>query len=396
MKKILMVAAEYPPCRSAGVQRTYHFAENLLQYGWQPLILSAHERIYAHKDDAVIVSPQIRRYVYRPFAADASVHFSIKGKYLGWMENPDKFSCWYPMAWRKGLKVLNQHQPDVLWSTFPVSTAHRIALKLKKKTGIKWVADFRDPLHSHCDDNYKKITDKAKRIDRETVQLADCLVFATGKMSELYQQAYPEIDPKKCHVIENGYDEKVFDHLERSEPDDGVFTLLYSGGLYPHGRDPVPLFRAIAGLVHTGKIERDKFLLKFRGAGSGEAYLALLSELNITSLVQFLPPIPYKDSIQEMKNADGLLVLQGKTFNNQIPGKVYEYIATGNPILGLVGASGATEVLLEENENTDVASDIDERQILKVLPCFLERKPCAYDCKKLSRGFSSSKLKQLL
>ena len=225
------------------------------------------------------------------------------------------------------------------------------------------MADFRDPLHSHCDDNYKNISQKAKDIDKQTVEQADILVFATQNMAELYKKAYPMQPAEKFHVIGNGYDESLFEGLERTEPVDDVFTLLYSGGLYPHGRDPVPLFHAIAQLVEEGKLEKDKFLLKFRGAGDGAAYISLLSELNITKMVQFLPSVPYKDSIQEMKNADGLLVLQGKTFNNQIPGKIYEYIATGNPILGLVGEGGACDSLLSSFENTSCANDMDVCEI---------------------------------
>ena len=315
MPKILMIAADYPPCLSAGVQRTYHFAENLYKAGWQPLVLTAHPRVYQKLDHVIQVSEGIKPFIKRAFALDASKHLAVKGKYFSFLENPDKIASWYHHGWRLGLKMIHEHHPDVLWSTFPVPTAHRIALKLKQKTGIKWVADFRDPLHCHCDGNYKNITRKAKDIDKATVEQADALVFATTSMLAAYQNAYPNLPEEKCYVIENGYDEALFEGLTRTEPVDDVFTLLYSGGLYPHGRDPVPHFHAISQLVQEGKLDKNKFLLKFRGAGEGGSYKPLLQELNIASMVQFLPSIPYKESIQEMKNADGLLVLQGKTFN---------------------------------------------------------------------------------
>lgn len=393
MPKILMIAADYPPCLSAGVQRTYHFSENLYKAGWQPLILTAHPRIYQKLDNIIQVSEGIKPYVKRAFAADASVHLAIKDKYFGFLENPDKIASWYYHGWRLGLKMIKEHQPDVIWSTFPVSTAHRIALKLKQKTGIKWVADFRDPLHSHCDDNYKNISQKAKDIDQQTVEQADVLVFATQNMAELYKKAYPKQPAEKFHVIENGYDESLFEGLERTEPDDDIFTLLYSGGLYPHGRDPIPLFHAIAQLVEEGKLEKDKFLLKFRGSGDGAAYISLLSELNITEMVQFLPSVPYKDSIQEMKNADGLLVLQGKTFNNQIPGKIYEYIATGNPILGLVGEGGATHKLLEIVSGGLCSPELDIVSIKEKLQTIEKLKPSEKgEIEKFGRATKSQEL----
>ena len=398
MPKILMIAADFPPCLSAGVQRTYHFAENLLKNDWLPLILTAHPRIYQKLDDKIVVSEAIEKNVRRAFAADASVHLAIKGKYLGFLENPDKIASWYYHGWRVGMAMIKEHQPDVLWSTFPISTAHRIALKLKKQTGIKWVADFRDPLHSHCEENYKNITEKAKLIDRETVELADVLVFATMKMSELYQQAYPHVEKEKFAVIENGYDEIIFEGLERTDPVDDVFTLLYSGGLYPHGRDPIPLFKAISALVAEDKLDKNRLLLKFRGSGDGNAYKSILDDLNISEAVQFLHSIPYKQSIQEMKNSDCLLVLQGKIFNNQIPGKIYEYIATGNAILGLVGRDGASSYLMSSIVNGYIAEEHDvggiKQSIMKILSC--DKSASEVKKEKFSRYSKSQELLNIL
>ena len=96
MPKILMIAADYPPCLSAGVQRTYHFSENLYKAGWQPLILTAHPRIYQKLDNVIQVSEGIKPYVKRAFAADASVHLAIKGKYFGFLENPMLFGLPFP------------------------------------------------------------------------------------------------------------------------------------------------------------------------------------------------------------------------------------------------------------------------------------------------------------
>jgi glycosyltransferase involved in cell wall biosynthesis len=369
MKKILMIAAEYPPCLSAGVQRTYHFSENLYKLGWQPLILTAHERIYKKLDNNIAVSPIIAQHCYRAFAVDASVHLAIKGKYFDFLENPDKFSSWYYHGCWLGKKVIKIEKPDILWSTFPVSTSHRIALKLKANSGIPWVADFRDPQKTDCEDNYykKNITDLAKRIDQETVASANALVFATDKMKQLYQKAYPSVNPNKFHVIENGYDESLFIELKKSSADNSRFTLLYSGELYLHGRDPIPLFKAISELIKEGRLDSKQFKLHFRGSGDGRTYGTLLDELEILPLVEFLPPISHKESLQEMMNSSALLVLQGKTFNNQIPGKVYEYIAANLPILGLVGENSATESLLKKFSHAHTAPEMNIEKIKQAL-----------------------------
>lgn len=393
MPKILMVAAEFPPCLSAGVQRSYHFAENLLRNGWLPLVLSANPRVYKQLDQGVQFSPEIVENMRTAFAADASVHFAIKGKYFGFMENPDKIASWYHHGWRVGMDMIKSHEPDVIWSTFPVSTAHRIAMKLKKKTGIPWVADFRDPLHSHCDENYKRITNLAKKIDAATVAQANLLVFATQHMCDLYRKAYPDIDQSKFCVIENGYDERVFSTLQRSDKVSEHFTLLYSGGLYQVGRDPLPLFRALAELVAEGVIIDSSFRLKFRGAGDGALYQPIIAGLKLQGVVEFLPSISYRNSIQEMKDADALLVLQGSVFDNQIPGKVYEYIATGNPIVGLVGKGGASAALLRSLKDAFAADENDVVQIKQAIVNVLQHRECeSTNVERYSRGARSAVL----
>lgn len=372
MKNILMIAAEYPPCLSAGVQRTHHFVENLNNCGWRPHVLSAHPRIYKSIDHGIVVSTEIKSDVRRAFAVDVSKHLAVKGKYLGWLENPDRFASWFFMGWRKGLKMIRVNHINMIWSTYPVSTAHWIGLKLKLKTGLPWVADFRDPMHAHVDKT-AVIPKKAKIIDRMTVKHADALVFATEKMKQLYQRAYPDVNTNKFYVIENGYDESLFDHLKRTRVVDGVFKLLYSGALYPYGRDPKPLFLALSNLQNAGKISSDSFRLIFRGAGNGFEYQELLKQLSLDKIVEFLGAVTFSESIQEMKDSDGLLVLQGEMFNNQIPGKVYEYIATGNPILGLVGEGGATEGLLLSRSNAFVSEERDvshiENNIISIIKC---------------------------
>ena len=361
MPKILMIAAEFPPCLSAGVHRTYHFAENLLKLGWQPLILSAHPRVYEWLDDKLVVSDQIKKNTRRAFAVDASVNLAVNGKYIRFMEDPDRVASWYYHGWRVGMAMIKEYNPDLIWSSFPVPTAHRIALKLKMKTGKPWVADFRDPLASHVDEN-KRGSEKAKEIDANTVKHADLVIFATQQIRELYQQEYPHVDAEKFCVIENGFDENVFKNLKRNPKKSENFTLLYSGWLYQDGRDPTPLLHAVSQLRQDEVFATRPLKLLFRGGGDIDIYKEIVRTLQLDEIVEFLPYVSFQQSIQEMQDADALLIIQGRKFNTQIPGKVFEYIGTGNPILGLVGKNSATSVLLDTIPNAHIAEvdNIDE------------------------------------
>src|SRR5690606_34655325 len=137
-----MVALDFPPCKSAGVQRTQKFTEYLPGFGWQPTILTGMSMIYAQLSPVTL--PDDLK-IYRAFGLDTFRHLSFKGKHFTFMEKPDRFFSWYWHGVIQGMKAIRETQPDIIWSTFPCSTAHRIAATLHERTGLPWVADFRDP-----------------------------------------------------------------------------------------------------------------------------------------------------------------------------------------------------------------------------------------------------------
>lgn len=368
-KRILMVALDFPPCKSAGVQRTLKFAEYLKDFGWEPLILTVNEGAHNTVDHSQTISPEIK-HVYRSFAFNASRDFSIKGKYLSIMKVPDRWWTWKFTAVPLGKKIIKEFQPDVIWSTYPVSTTHNIAYELSKWSGLPWVADYRDPLQSRYDNNAKNYDFVAHRIERKTLLNADKVVFTTKRASTLYQSLYPDIKLSNFHVIENGYDEGNFASLTQQQNERvGFFSLLHSGAVYENGRDPQAIFSAISTLKRKGKISNNNFELAFRGLPSAGPYESVLSELDITDLVAFKPSISYKDSLEEMMQASALLIIQGPLFNNQIPGKLFEYIRTNKPILALTPNNGATGLLLKDVEMSSMGiHSIDlEKALLELI-----------------------------
>ena len=146
-RKVLMVAYHFPPLAgSSGIQRTLRFVQHLPSLGWQPLVLSASPQAYERTSDDLMADVPGGTIVRRAFALDTARHLTIKGRYLGWMARPDRWISWKFDAIRQGCKMIDEFRPDVIWSTYPIATAHVIASKLHRKTGIPWIADFRDPM----------------------------------------------------------------------------------------------------------------------------------------------------------------------------------------------------------------------------------------------------------
>jgi glycosyltransferase involved in cell wall biosynthesis len=363
-KKSLMVALDFPPCQSAGVQRTQKFCEYLPDFGWEPHVLTAKPFIYNKINKTYNIPKWLEENTERAYGLNSFKHLSIKGKYLSLTERPDRYAFWFWHAVILGKRIIRKNEIKVIWSTFPCSTSHKIANYLKKYSGLPWVADFRDPLKSHHMKNQNNKS--AEKIDRETVSNADLLVFSTKNMAKLYMEVYPDINEDKVKVIENGYNEESFFAIDSKQQNiqmrEKELRLLYSGELYDNGRDPSELFKAIHKLNIIERDANKTIKIVFRGVENYKKYINIINSLDLNNYVEFLPLVDYEYSLREMMSADILLVMQGTIFNAQIPGKVYDYLRTCKPILALVDSSGATADLLNSVKHACVAdiSNVDD------------------------------------
>ncbi len=155
---------------------------------------------------------------------------------------------------------------------------------------------------------------------------------------KLYRERYPEVAPERAVLIENGYDEESFAGLEISATAKGPLnpsriTLLHSGVVYPSERNPTELFRAMRALQDAGQISAARFVLRLRAAAHEEWLSSLAVEHGVAELIELAPPLPYREALEEMLRADGLVVLQADNCNAQIPAKLYEYLRCRRPIL---------------------------------------------------------------
>ena len=376
VKRVLMIAFHFPPLRgSSGIQRTLKFAQYLPQFGWMPVVVSASPRAYANQGDDQMGDISSEVEVHRPFARDTSIHLSIKGRYPGFMALPDRWVSWALGAIPTGLWLAWKHRPTVIWSTYPIATAHLIGLCLYRLTGIPWVADLRDPM---TDVGYP--ADGSMRraylwIEKNTIQHCTRAVCTTPGAMETYARRFPHIPASRFALIENAFDEENFADAElhalpAPAPGD-PFVLVHSGVIYPSERDPVPLFEALAALLIDGTVAPGKFELLLRATGH-DAYLTeLISQHGIGGIVRLAPHVAYRDALREMVSAGGLLILQASNCNHQVPAKLYEYLRARRPILALTDPLGDTAATLRK-AGIDTIAPLDAKQaIMTALTRFL-------------------------
>ncbi len=371
-----MVAFQFPPfAMSSGVQRTLRFVQHLPALGWQPIVLSAHPRAFAATSADLLKEIPPGTVVERAFALDAARHLSIAGRYPGFLARPDRWRAWAPAAIRAGMRLIRQHRPDIIWSTYPIATAHLIAHRLHRLTGIPLVADFRDPMAQEGYPEDPRTRLAFQRIEHDLARDAARLVFVTPSARAMYQERFPDVAADRFVLIENGFDEESFaaaeSGLEYTPLNAGRFTLLHSGIVYPSERDPTALFAALGRMRSDGRISADILRIRFRAPVEEELLRRLAAQSNTGDIVEILPAIPYRDALREMLRADGLMVMQASNCNEQIPAKLYEYLRARRPILGLADPIGDTARTLRASGVVHVARLEDSQRVEEAMTAYL-------------------------
>lgn len=344
MKRVLMIAYHFPPLAgSSGIQRTLRFAKYLPEFGWTPMVLTAHPIAYEQTSPDQLGEIPAGTVVVRAPALNTARHLSIKGRYPQCLALPDRWATWWLGAILPGLWMIRQHRPDLIWSTYPIATAHKIGGTLHRLTGLPWVADFRDPM---VEANYPRdpvVRESYRRIEAYAVNHAALSVCTSPGNIRLYSERYPH-RADRLNLIENGYDEECFEGLAPGgEPlNPGKLTLLHSGIAYPSERNPTHFFAALRRLRETHALSPERFVVRFRAPAHEAPLLAIAEQQGVRDFIEIAPPVPYRDALAEMMRADLLLIMQAGNCNDQIPAKFYEYLRAGRPILGLTDPRGDT------------------------------------------------------
>jgi hypothetical protein len=373
MKKVLIVAYHFPPqAESSGYLRSLKFCRYLPEEGWQPRVLTVHPRAYERTDSSQLNEIPASVHVDRVFALDTRRHLAFRDHYPRALALPDRWVSWCFGAILSGYRTLRREKYDVILTTFPIASAVLIGWILHRLTGTPWVADFRDSM-TEPDYPRDRSTWRVYRwLEQTTVRDASRLIFTASSAVRMYLERYPDLSPDRCSLILNGYDEEDFRNLLPSptvvsQP----LRLVHMGLLYPIERDPKPFFRAVSQLQRDGKIDAARVQIELRASGYESAYGPMIRAEGIENLVHLLPPLSYRDALQDSANADGLLLFQAACCDHQIPAKVFEYLRIAKPILALTSHEGDTASLLRQTGGATIVDSADWQAIYRALPEFL-------------------------
>ena len=372
MKRLLLVACYFPPVGGGGVQRPLKFSKYLPQFGWQPVVLSAHPGdIVFPRDSSLLadIPPQAR--ICRTRLVGLNGWYArfqkcrLSTRPLGLFERlcllPDKYVGWLPFALPRADKIARKLKPDAVLTTGPPHSAHLIGLFLKRRYGINWITDFRDPWTQNT--RFRPASPLHRRmleaLEKHTLNACDAVIANTDRNRKNLVQKFG-IDPGRVAVITNGFDPDDFAALQPSQNGRKVFTVRFLGTLYD-SYNLHPLFQAVKSLHNQGKPVRIECYGSVP-APKKRVLEAEVSALKLQGHIRFYGYVPHDRSLNLLWNADLLLLmLPERNSRHWIPGKLFEYLAAPAPVLAIVPDPGSAADILRETEAGTPVPNTPER-----------------------------------
>lgn len=351
----LFVVFHFPPeASSSGVLRTLKYVKYLADFGWRVTVLTLRRDAYEITDETLEqqIPPSVR--VVRTPYLNTKRHLSILRRYPAALAVPDSWVGWSFWAVKAGRRIFREDPYDLIYSTSPHATTHLIAQRLAEVSGRPWVMDFRDPWYEEPPEPGTPwvVHWAGRHLERRAVRRADLITTSTPQLRQDFADRYGAQMDGKVRCIFNGYDEADFAALpqaraRRSE----VMTILHAGNINAEFRDPIPLFRALRAAEDRGDVDLSKVRLRFIGPGEYAESAAVtreIEQLNLRECVVFEPRIPYDQALQQIVEADLLLLMQASDDTvGLVPAKLFEYLRARRPVLALV-REGAAQTVLDE------------------------------------------------
>lgn len=361
MRKVLFVSYGFPPLLLPESIQTARYVKFLPKYGWQPYLVTVDETsTHWEPIDATMMElvPSNAR-ITRARSFEPRLGIVAASKLLPiLLKLPDNKIGWYRSACKRSLAVLKEERFDVIHSRAMYLTGNLVGLKLKKETGLPWIAHFSDPWVDNPYSHYGRLGGYINRkLERAVMEKADAIVFVSEETRQMVMKKYPLELRQKSVVIPHCYDPEL---VSFSSPPkrSSKLTFTYTGNFYYGIRTPLGLFNAVHNIVKKQPNIRNSINIQIAGKLHKDYQDAIL-RLDIGEVVSAVGAIPYLESLKYIQNADVLLVIDApsETPSVFLPLKLIEYVGFKKPILGITPLKGATASLIKRLGGIVVSPD---------------------------------------
>ena len=371
MRKILIISFYWPPSGKASMHWPVDIAAYLSRNNFEPVILTVNEDTFSGQDSSFINRMNnsvtiIKSKFWDPFVIYkkllgknsseplvASEAISKTGKSFAqkislWIRMnlfvPDARVGWLIPGVREAKKYLRNNKIDLIISNGPPHTSHLIGKKLSRIFNIPLISVFIDPW---VDISYYKEQKRNRfvvkfdnALEKSVVKHSSQFILVTKTLKEYFDKKYPFAE-NKSRVLYWGYNESAFESLNKDSLPNKI--LLHAGNMYDY-QNPLNFWKMLGGEISRGRNIKIKFI-----GTIGPQIRSTLEETGIIEHCEFMGFLPYRQVVREMMNASYLLVCAAEP--RHVPGKLFEYMRTGNPIIAFGNDNKEVKELLEESNS---------------------------------------------
>lgn len=369
-RRLLILSYFYPPLGGGGVPRVLGWTRHLPEAGWRCTVVCAGEEDYWVLDDSQQVpegtevirvhggsalSSWLRMRRGKSGGRRSGSTFRVLRRFSDWWLLPDSYVGWSRRAEQAAARRLARGDVTALLTTSPPDSVHLAGRALARRFRVPWVADFRDPwigLH------YRPPSSAWHRrrhaaMEAAVVQEADAVFVASNTHAKDLLTAFPA-RAGRIHHLANGYEPQSAT-AERLPEDPDHFLVVFTGTL-AQMPDAFVFLDALHDVIAQRSGARGRIRVRFVGpyeTGVEDRAIAL----SLKGIVDFLGPVPHARARALQHAADLLLLLKphGPGFHTMVPGKLYEYLESGRPILAVLPADEEAAQLASAGGATVVA-----------------------------------------
>jgi glycosyltransferase involved in cell wall biosynthesis len=376
--RLLYLAFYFPPLGGGGVQRTVKFVKYLPEFGIEPIVVTgpADRRTRHAPLDASLASdipPDSRIYRVPGQLPDDSRPERLR-RLVGY---PSRFA----RAWASCCETTARHAArhggpiDVILATMSPFETSDAAAKVAAAMRIPWVADLRDPWALDETIVYPTRWHRARELRRmrRSLSSASLVIMNTPEAARAVRSAFPELS-KRTIAITNGFDAADYLGVPPARRDNR-FRIVHTGRLHvalgsAHNRrlwlrrwiggERVPV--NILARSHVYLLSALERWYRDRPDEVGRTELLLAGDLSpedhrvvegspVADRVTMLGYVLHSEAIQQLRNGDLLFLPMHALPRGErariVPGKTYEYLAAGKPILAAVPEGDARDFVMK-------------------------------------------------
>jgi glycosyltransferase involved in cell wall biosynthesis len=361
------------------------------QYGWEPVIYTPLDGEVGMHDDSLLKELPtdlrvVKTHIWEPY----NLYKSFLGRkkndkvYSGFINEkkkaslaqkisvfirgnffiPDARVFWVNPSVQFLKKYLAENPVDAIVSTGPPHSMHLIAEKIHRHTGIPWIADFRDPwtnIDFYRDLHLTSWADhKHHALELKVLNHATKVVTVTWRSRDEFKSLCGRDD---IEVIPNGFDDSDFPP-SLSGPLDSEFTIVHIGSMNKD-RNPIVFWQAVNAALKASDELKEK--LKIRLVGPVDfSVRASVEEFGLQSMTEFVEYVPHTEAVklQQQAQINLLVINHSPNARTIIPGKLYEYLGSGRPLLA-IGPKDSDSAKVIELTKGGVVHEYDDVEGLK-------------------------------